>query len=249
MGPCLPQSHRQLPSPVCPPGTAPWTCWPDHHLQRDSAFPPCTQNQQGWDRKCWARSPTPKPGPRKTPCPPGRTVYSGPPAAISPLWSSVPPAQVRARQRAARRASSSLMAATRKAEQSARGRGQALYAPQSRQRAGRAGGRGTGGAPPRSSGKQLGGLRGPAGEILTQVIWGLSFIAPRAGCARDAASSTRFQHTPKAGLRPSCCRTSLGLGVLSEARPSRQRAPRVPTSPIQHPRHSGVQWGPPQGPR
>lgn len=61
-------------------------------------------------------------------CPPGRTICSGPPAAISPLWSSVPPAQVRARQRAARRASSSLMVATRKAEQSAWGKGQA-YMP------------------------------------------------------------------------------------------------------------------------
>ena len=147
------------------------------------------------------------------------------------------------------------MVARRKAGQSARGRGQALYAPQSRQRAGRVGGCGTGGAPPRSSGKQLWGLRGPAGEILTQVIWGLSFIAPVELAVPgmrhhlpDAAPSTRFQHTPKADLRSSCCWTSLGPGVLLEACPSRQRASLVPTSPIQHPRHSEVQWGPPQGP-
>ena len=39
LGPCLPQSHRQLPGPARPPGTIPWTHWPDHHLQRDSPFP------------------------------------------------------------------------------------------------------------------------------------------------------------------------------------------------------------------
>lgn len=39
-GPCLPQTHRQLPGPVRPPGTGPWTHWPDHHLQRDAPFLP-----------------------------------------------------------------------------------------------------------------------------------------------------------------------------------------------------------------
>ena len=75
------------------------------------------------------------------------------------------------------------------------------------------------------------------------------FYCPgRAGRARDAAPSTRFQHTPEADLHPSCCWTSLGPGVLLEARPSSQHAPPVPTSPVQDPRHSKVQWGPPQGP-
>lgn len=143
-----------------------------------SPFPsPAPRVSRAGGCKCRARSPAPKPGPRKTPSPPGRTVCSGPPTALLPLWSSVPPAQVRARQRAARRASGSPMVARRTAGQSAQGRGRALYTLQSRQRAGRAGGRGTGGAPPGSSGKQLWGLRGPAGEILTQVIWSLSFIA------------------------------------------------------------------------
>ena len=179
----LPPSEPQA---AARPSASTWDCpldtlagpSPSKGLPLPFSFPLCTQSQQGWGHKCQARSPTPKPGPRKTPSPPGRTICSGDPAAFSPLWSSVPLAQVRARQRAARWASSSPMVARRKAGQSAQGRGQALYAPQSRQRAGRAGGCGTGGAPPRSSGKQLWGLRGPAGEILTQVIWGLSFTAP-----------------------------------------------------------------------
>lgn len=94
----------------------------------------------------------------------------------------------------------------------------------------------------------VGAPRARWGNIDSGYLGFIFYCSGRAGRARDAAPSARSPHTPRADLRPSCCWASLGPGVLLEACPSRQRAPRVPTSPIQHPQHSEAQWGPPQGP-
>ena len=103
-------------------------------------------------------------------------MCAGPPSlparTLSPLRSSEPPAQVRVRQRATRRASGSPMVATSVVWESDRVRGLGLIWPRGAVRGWGGLGRGEGwvGHLPGCQESSCGGSEGPGGEILIQVI-------------------------------------------------------------------------------
>lgn len=219
--------------------------------------PPSTQSQQGRGlRDARPRPSTPKSERKKGALTPGRTICPGPPGlpARTPLTSlelrAPGPGQGQAEGHQAGQWQPHGGQQDGAGERP--GQGSSPYmAPQSRQRAG--GGReGVGVALASLSGKQLRGLRGHRGEILIQLIWGLSYCCPGStGPLRMRQPDYPRPAHAQAGLSPpSRSRPGPGrAGVLPEAHPGPRLAPQPPPPPAPAQRRSNEvsPWSPRPG--
>lgn len=229
------------PSPACPPGLLPGHAGQTARSFKGTHFLPAPRIAWGWDANAGPGRPPQSLGRGRPPVLwAGHLLRATLRHAICPLWSSLPPAQVRQAEGCQAELAASWWPQGRQSR--APGAGAQACCPQEPPEAGGQGARRRVRRPPGHQESSCGGSEGLLKYSIQVVraylllLW--AGLCPGCGIIHPVPAHT--QGRPPS-LLPS---TSLGLGSCRASSQQTARS-RIPTSPIQHPQHE-VQWGLPE---